>query len=173
MNCTITPLRREHKRAPSQTSADTPIPAPKRQRVAAGAAVAATEPSTPRPLTCSSQTHAPAAAQDNDASTPRAPSPQTYANPTEYLAVGEREDAFRPAGESRPNLLGALNYQPMPIVSPADVMVTHPANYWEMLQTAVAEFESHVGGMTQGERQRALLSHLREQDMRRLAAVDD
>ena len=167
MNCTITPLRREDKRAPSQTSADTPIPAPKRQRVAA------TEPSTPRPLTRSSQTHAPAAAQDNDASTPRAPSPQTYANPTEYLAVGEREDAFRPAGESRPNLLGALNYQPMPIVSPADVMVTHPANYREMLQTAVAEFESHVEGMTQGERQRALLSHWREQDMRRLAAVDD
>ena len=167
MNCTITPLRREDKRAPSQTSADTPIPAPKRQRVAA------TEPSTPRPLTRSSQTHAPAAAQDNDASTPRAPSPQTYANPTEYLAVGEREDAFRPAGESHPNLLGALNYQPMPIVSPADVMVTHPANYREMLQTAVAEFESHVEGMTQGERQRALLSHWREQDMRRLAAVDD
>ena len=168
MNCTITPFRREDKRALSQTSADTPIPAPKRQRVAAGAAgaaIAATEPSTPRPLTRSSQTHAPAAAQDNDASTPRAPSPQTYANPTEYLAVGEREDAFRPAGESRPNLLGALNYQPMPIVSPADVMVTHPANYREMLQTAVAKFESHVEGMTQGECQRALLNHWRKRDM--------
>ena len=121
MHCTITPFRRGDKRKPSQASADSAgTLAPKRQRVAA------TEPSTTRPLTRSSKTHAPAAAQDNDASTPRAPSPQTYANPTEYLAVGEREDAFRPAGESRPNLLGALNYQPMPIVSPADVMITHP-----------------------------------------------
>ena len=174
LNCTITPFRCEDKRAPLQTSADTPhTPAPKRQRVATSAAVDTAEPSASQPRAHPSQTHAPAAAQDNDASTPRAPSPQTYANPSEYLSVGEREDAFRPAGESRPNLLGALNYQPMPIVSPADVMVTHPANYREMLQTAVAEFESHVGGMTQGERQRALLSHWREQDMRRLAAVDD
>ena len=117
--------------------------------------------------------HAPAATQNNDASTPHASSPQTYVNPTKHLAIGEREDVLRPAGESRPNLLGALNYQPMPIVSPADVMVTHPTNYWEMLQTAVAEFESHVEGMTQGEHQRALLSHWREQDMRRLTAVDN
>ena len=166
------PLRHEDKRAPSQTSADTPrTPAPKRQRVAAGAAAVATEPSTTRPLTRSSQTLAPAAAQNNYASTPRASSPQTYANPTEHLAIGECKDVFRPAGESRPNLLGALNYQPIPIVSPADVMVTHPANYREMLQNAIAKFESHVKGMTQGERLRALLSHWREQDMRCLAAV--
>ena len=126
-----------------------------------------------RPLTRSTQTPAPAAAQNNYASTPRASSPQTYANPTEHLAIGECEDAFRPAGESRPNLLGALNYQPMPIVSPADVMVTHPANYREMLRTAVAKFESHVEGMTQGERQHVLLNHWREQGMQRLATVDN